>query len=102
MSNLGAIRQVMATTVPRWQHLIDTVDDEILERKPTPSEWSAADCLEHLLHAERAVFGVRLRHLLEGRAELVPFDPDAPRERDPERASKDRVAALQAARAEHL
>ncbi len=71
MSDLNAIRRVLATTVPRWLPLIETLPPDLLERPPSAGEWSAAECLEHLLHAERAVFGVRLRHLLEGRPELV-------------------------------
>ena len=102
MSDLDAIRRLLATTVPRWEQLIETLQPAALERRPRPGEWSAADCLEHLLHTERAVFGVRLRHLLEGRPQLVPYDPDAPRDREPERTPRERVAAFRAARDEHL
>ena len=102
MSDLDAIRLLLATTVPRWQQLIDTLPPEVVERCPKPGEWSAADCLEHLLHTERAVFGVRLRHLLEGRPQLVPYDPEAPREAEPERTPREQIAALSAARGEHL
>ena len=86
MSDLDAVRRLLATTVPRWQELVDTLPPEAIERHPRRGEWSAADCLEHLLHAERAVFGVRLRHLLEGRPRLIPYDPEAPRDREPERS----------------
>jgi len=102
MSDLNAIRRVLATTVPRWLPLIETLPPDLLERPPSAGEWSAAECLEHLLHAERAVFGVRLRHLLEGRPELVAFDPNAPRTAAPERTSAERIAAWTAARGEHL
>lgn len=99
---LDTIRKVLASTAPRWQALVETVPAELLERKPTPTEWSAAECLEHLLHSERDIFGVRMRHLLEGRPELVAYDPDAPREADPERSSQERIAAFKAARDENL
>ena len=102
MSDLDAIRRVLATTVPRWQQLIDTLPPELVERCPKPGDWSAADCLEHLLHTERVVFGVRLRHLLEGRPQLVPYDPEAARDREPERTPRERVAAFSAERGEHL
>jgi hypothetical protein len=102
MSDLDAIRRVLATTVPRWQQLIDTLPPELVARCPKPGEWSAADCLEHLLHTERAVFGVRLRHVLAGRPQLVPYHPEAPRDLEPERTPRERVAAFSAERGEHL
>jgi hypothetical protein len=100
-NTLEALRRVMSSTVPRWQMLVNSVPSELLERPPRPGEWSAAQCLEHLLVTERHVFGVRLRHLLEGRAELIPYDPEAAREPGPERTTQDRLAALAEARQEH-
>ena len=41
---------------------------------------------------------VRVRHILEGRAELIPYDPDAPREPLPERTARELVAAFAAER----
>jgi hypothetical protein len=99
---LDTIRKVLASTVPRWQTLVETVPAELLERKPTPTEWSAAECLEHLLHTERAVFGVRLRHLMEGRPELVAYDPETASTDEPERTAVERVAAWRQEREEHL
>jgi uncharacterized damage-inducible protein DinB len=99
---LDAIRGVLASTVPRWQQLVDNVPPDLLERRPAAGAWSAAECLEHLLHVERVVFGKRLRDLLAGRPALVPYDPDAPRELEPERTPAERVAAWRAAREEHL
>src|ERR671935_1421526 len=95
---LDAVRRVVSTTAARWQSLVDTLPDELLERPPAPREWSALQCLEHLLTVERLVIPVRVRHILEGRAELIPYDPDAPREPLPERTARELVAAFAAER----
>ena len=95
---LDAARRVLATTAARWRSLIETVPAELLARPPAPGEWSAADCLCHLLTTERDLLSVRLHHILEGRAELVPFDPAAPRPPAPERTLPELVAAFAARR----
>jgi uncharacterized damage-inducible protein DinB len=97
---LDAARRVLSTTAGRWQTLLETMPGDLLERQPAPGEWSAADCLRHLLGTERSLLSVRLRHILEGRAELVPFDPAAPRAPDPERTPQEVVAAFVAQRRE--
>ena len=97
---LDAARRVLSTTAARWQTLVETVPAELLDRPPAPGEWSAVDCLRHLLSTERDLLSVRLRHILEGRAELVPFDPEAPRQPDPERTPREVLAAFAAQRRE--
>jgi hypothetical protein len=97
---MNAIRRTISLTVPRWQNLLDTLPDQLLSREPAPGEWSAIQCLEHLCFTERILFSVRLRRLLEG-LEIVPFDPDAPREPEPERTPRELVAALAALRREN-
>ena len=89
---------VVSTTAPRWQALVETVPEELLERSPAAHEWSAADCLRHVLTVERLVIPLRVRHILAGREELVPFDPDAPGETGPERAPGELLAAFLALR----
>lgn len=79
---LDLVKRVMSMTVGRWQSIVDTLPEELLERPPAPGEWSAIDCLRHLLTVERHVISVRLKHFLEGRPELIPYDPRrAPRAR---------------------
>src|SRR5262245_39309199 len=95
---LDAARRVVSTTAARWQRLVESLPEELLERRPAPGEWSAADCLRHLLDIERNLLSVRLEHILEGRAELVPFDLAAPREPDPARTPQELVAAFVAQR----
>lgn len=98
---LDSARRLLSTTAARWQSLVETAPEELLRRPPAPGEWSAAECLTHLLVSERAVFGQRLRAILEGR-DLVAFDPDRPREPEPERTLREAVAALAAERGENL
>ena len=93
---------VLSTTPARWRALVEATPRELLERAPEPGEWSAADCLRHLVTVERILLRVRLRHFLEGRPELVPFDPEAPREPDPEGSPRELLALLEAERAETL
>ena len=74
MDELNALRRVMSTTIARWQNLVDTIPEELLDRPSTEGEWSAADCLRHMLFTERRFFGWRLKDLMEGLPELVPYD----------------------------
>jgi len=74
---LDSVRCLLSTTAGRWQTLVETTPEELLLRPPAPGEWSAADCLNHLLLAERVVFGARLRAVLEGR-DFPSFDPSQP------------------------
>jgi hypothetical protein len=99
-TTLTMTRSVLATTPQRWASLAESVPEELLQRPPLPSEWSAADCLRHLLTVERDLLGVRLRHILEGRAELIPYDPDASREPIAERSLQEMIADFLAARSE--
>ncbi len=98
---LDSARRLLSTTAGRWQSLVETTPEELLQRPPAPGEWSAADCLNHLLLTERAVFGARLRAIIEGR-DLTTFDPDAPRDPDPERTPREAALALAAERGENL
>jgi len=98
---LEMTRSVLATTPQRWMTLVDTVPEELLQRPPMPGEWSAADCLHHILTVERELLGVRLRHILEGRPELVPVDAEALMKPRSGRSSKELVADFVALRRQH-
>ncbi len=67
---------LLAATPPRWERLVQAADAELLRRAPAPGEWSALECLQHLLDTEEQAFPVRVRAFLAGR-DLVAFDPDA-------------------------
>jgi DinB superfamily len=98
---LDSARRLLSTTAGRWQSLVGSAPEELLQRPPAPGEWSAADCLDHLLLTERAVFGERLRAILEGR-DLTIFDPHEPRDPDLARTPREVAMALAAERGENL
>jgi hypothetical protein len=49
---------------------------ELFRRKPAAKEWSAFDCLLHLVDTEQGVFPPRIGHLLRGE-DFPAFDPDS-------------------------
>jgi hypothetical protein len=98
---LDSARSLLSSTAGRWQSLVESAPDELLRRPPAPGEWSAGDCLNHLLLTERAVFGERLRAILEGR-DLATFDPHEARAPEPERTARETSMALVARRGENL
>jgi hypothetical protein len=72
---LESVKAVLATTAGRWSNLADSLPAQLLGRTPVPPEWSAMQCLQHMIDVE-AVFSFRLQALLEGR-DFPGFDPDA-------------------------
>ena len=76
MNNLlETVKAVLSTTTTHWLSLTESVTEDLLARKPLPNEWSAKDCLGHLLDAERWIFPMRVQALLAGE-DFVDFDPD--------------------------
>jgi hypothetical protein len=76
MDNLVShVQSVLKTTPTRWRSLVELISPELLNRHPDPAEWSAMECLQHLVDLERWVFPVRVKAFLAG--EPIPaFDPD--------------------------
>ncbi len=72
---LSYVQAVLRTTADRWVHLVGVMPVDLLQRPAAPGEWSASDCLQHLLDTERSVFPVRVRAFLGGEA-IPAFDPD--------------------------
>jgi hypothetical protein len=67
---------VLATTPSRWVSLTELVPVDMLTRPAADGQWSAAECLRHLLDVERSVFPARVRAFLAGQ-DFPGFDPDA-------------------------
>jgi hypothetical protein len=67
---------VLRTTPARWTALAESVEPELLRRVPAPGEWSAVECLQHLVETEREVFPVRVERFLQGK-DFEAFNPDA-------------------------
>jgi hypothetical protein len=66
---------VLRGTPARWLELTKTLPDELLIQPPAAKEWSAFECLQHLVDVERGVFPVRIGHFLAGE-DFPAFDPD--------------------------
>jgi hypothetical protein len=71
---LSVVRSVLTTTPGRWQSLSEKLPVELLSQAPAPGQWSALECLQHLIDTEK-VFRFRLQCLLEGK-DFPVFDPD--------------------------
>jgi len=74
-SILSTVLSVISVTPARWVALTGSISDELLRRPTEPGEWSALECLQHLLDMERYVFPVRVQLFLTGR-DLAAFNPD--------------------------
>lgn len=72
---LEDVQAVLSTTPERWQQLVSTLPIRLLTRQPAAGEWSALNCLQHLLDAERFNFPVRFRAFLAGQ-DFEAFDPN--------------------------
>lgn len=68
---------VLSTTPERWKRLVSSLPAELLARIPAEGEWSAFNCLQHLLEAERYLYPVRVRNFLAGQ-NFADFDPNRP------------------------
>ena len=66
---------VLESTPQRWIQMASTLPPELFHRRPAPKEWSAHDCLRHIVDTERAVFPPRIGHLLRGE-DFPAFNPD--------------------------
>ena len=69
------IKSVLKTTPERWLSLTEMLPAELLNAPPAPKEWSAMQCLHHLLDLEILVFPFRMRRILAGQ-EIPGFDPE--------------------------
>jgi hypothetical protein len=99
--SLESFSSLLGATPRRWLELTATVPAELLERPAAAGEWSAVDCLRHLLQADRHVFPSRVRQFLAGDEELSVVDPSAIPPM-PERTAREMAEALARTREENL
>lgn len=69
-------RAMLAPVPMYWSQLTARVPDDVLRRPATEGEWSAFQCLCHMLDTEAYVFPLRLRVFLDGGDAFRNFDPD--------------------------
>jgi hypothetical protein len=72
---LVSVLSVLETTSRRWLQLAESIPDKIFRRAPAPGEWSAQECLRHIIDTERLVFPARVGYLLRGE-DFPAFNPD--------------------------
>jgi|WetSurMetagenome_2_1015567.scaffolds.fasta_scaffold437208_2 hypothetical protein len=71
---LVPVRAVLSSTATRWQVLAEIIPPELLTRIPAKNEWSAVECLQHMIDTERQAFPVRLQAFLNGQ-DFPGFNP---------------------------
>jgi hypothetical protein len=77
MDNLiQSVAAVLAATPDRWATLAGNLPRSLMARPAAPGEWSAVQCLQHILDTEDQVFTLRISMILEGQA-FPGFDPDS-------------------------
>ena len=79
---LSRVKAVLAATPETWQRLTRGLLAELLTVSPAPGEWSALECLQHIVDTE-TMFKTRLECLLEGRD--FPAFPPGRLSREPDR-----------------
>jgi hypothetical protein len=71
---LASASAVLVATPSRWASLAQTIPADLLSLPPARGEWSALECLQHLIDTE-PVFQFRVEAFLAGR-DFPAFDPD--------------------------
>ena len=71
---LSAAQAIFNDTPTRWAEMAQSFPLELLARVPAPGEWSALECLQHILDVEQ-VFNTRLLAFQAGR-DFPAFYPD--------------------------
>src|SRR5262245_48032572 len=95
------VREVLTSTPARWLSLTETHSAAALECTPAPGEWSAAECLGHLIQTERDVFPRRVHNFLAGE-DLSGFAPDPAAGADARLSLPERAAEFARLRAQNL
>jgi hypothetical protein len=72
---LSQAQAILSTTPSRWPTLTSVIPEELLTLAPESGEWSAIQCLQHLLDTDQKVFPIRLRAFLAGQ-NFPGFNPD--------------------------
>jgi hypothetical protein len=83
---------ILRTTPRRWENLTEMVSVDLLKRVPAPGEWSALDCLLHLIEVETFVMPVRVKNILAGQ-DFTTFNPESQSKQDRSQLSPAQIAA---------
>jgi hypothetical protein len=74
-TNLELMCAMMSATPERWISMARVLPEELLALPPSEGEWSAVECLQHLLDTE-LTYQFRVQAFLAGR-DFPNFDPDS-------------------------
>jgi uncharacterized damage-inducible protein DinB len=90
-------KAILTNTPAFWKGLVESLPAELLAREPAPGEWSALQCLQHIIDVE-PLFMTRLRAFQAG-TDFPPFVPTehAPGEQPAAPALLETFCALRAA-----
>lgn len=75
-------KSILKITPARWFSLVQSVPLELLTVRPEPGEWSALECLQHLVEVEQVSFPARIKAILAGQ----PFPAFNPEDQPPKPA----------------
>jgi hypothetical protein len=75
-NTMELVQSVLKTSPQRWVQLAEALPPELFQRVPAPTEWSAYECLQHVVETERMVFPARIGYLLRGE-DFPAFNPGA-------------------------
>lgn len=70
----SAAKDIFNDTPTCWAGMVHSFPPDLLARVPAPGEWSALECLQHILDVEQ-VFNTRLLAFQAGH-DFPAFDPD--------------------------
>lgn len=73
---IQSVAAVLEATPDRWATLAHSLPRSLMARPAAPGEWSAVQCLQHILDTEDQVFTLRISMIREGQA-FPGFDPDS-------------------------
>ena len=76
IEKLEWISSVLKTTPDRWLNLAEMLPALLMVAKPAPLEWSAAECLVHLVDLDGAAGGELPVHGGGADADFPAFDPE--------------------------
>lgn len=100
-TQLEQVQAILSTTPERWQRLVSTLPVDLLTRPAASGEWSAINCLQHLLDVERVLYPVRVHAFLTGK-DFNDFDPQKQLASAEPQTPEQLVAAFVRARQENL
>ncbi len=97
---LPRVIAILITTPQRWGQITSVMPMDLLSRKPAPGEWSAVECLQHIIDTE-GIFQSRLAAFRAGR-DFSAFNPDSEGTKLENPSPKDMADEFASRRAESL